>query len=268
MPFHFPHISLPEIHVPQIHIPPPPPIHIQKPQIDMNVLRKAAGITVGVVSLFPPAKMLIGASLAISDSKTNGAASNYLNDGHATNSTLNWVPGGFLAQNVANLATHGDSGNTLSSRLVDPVSRVKHSLFSSVNSANTLSVPVPPPIPKPSLISSQFNTIPPVVYSTTSSTLQAIDSKTVSPVISTLTIPPLTESKEEISPLSSLTSKEVLHTDVITTPINSIPVEAQNNLNTLGHSEDLHVPVKSDTAEVSYLPVLAALGVVALLFMH
>ena len=268
MGFHFPHISLPEIHVPPIHIPPPPPLHIQKPKIDMSALQKATGITVGVLSLFPPAKMLIGASLAISDSKTGGAGSNYLNDGHATNSTLNWVPGGFLAQNIANQVTHGDSGNTLSSRLIDPVGIVKHSLFSTPASTSTLSVPVSLPLPKPSLISSQFNTVPTVVYSTTSSTLQAIDSKTISPVISTLTIPPLTESKEEISPLSSLTSKEVLNTDVITTPINSIPVEAQNNLNTLGHSEDSHVPVQSDTAEVSYLPILAVAGVVALLFTH
>ena len=129
-----PKINIPKIHIPApkpIHIPPPPPIHIPKivippvnipkPKIDMKALQMATGIIGGVVSAIPMGKYVMMGITAAADAGTKGAASSYLNSGHATNSTLSMIPGAILAQRIANDATGGKSGAALNKYVPDPV---------------------------------------------------------------------------------------------------------------------------------------------------
>ena len=85
------HSSPPIIHVAPVHIAPIHIAQVQKPKINMRALQESVGIIVGVISLFPPAKLVISAIIAGTDGNTHGAASNYLNSGHSTNSTLNML---------------------------------------------------------------------------------------------------------------------------------------------------------------------------------
>ena len=124
-----------------IRLLPPPP----KPKIDMKILQKTVGVIVGVASLYPPAKLALTAIIAVADAADKGSASNYLNSGNNTNSTLNMLPGEFLVQNVSNLATKGQTGIILAKYTPDPIriattDVIKISTTIATNPNNTLSV--------------------------------------------------------------------------------------------------------------------------------
>lgn len=137
-PIHVPPISIPPIHIsipplPPIHLPPLPkipPIHlpplpvIPKPVINMKGLKEGLGIVAGVISVNPIGKLLVTGTMGIADLATHGEASNFINDGHKTNSTLNMVPAGRLLQSIANDATNGKSGEALTKYVPDPVHMV------------------------------------------------------------------------------------------------------------------------------------------------
>ena len=105
------HINQPIIRVPPLLIPKPPPV--PKPTIDMHALKQSVGIIAGVVSLHPIGRGLVQGIMGIADASTRGSASQWLNDGHQTNGTLSMIPGGFLAQQIANDASRGKSGEIL-----------------------------------------------------------------------------------------------------------------------------------------------------------
>ena len=109
-------VSIPKINIPKINI---PKINIPKPKIDMNALRKGTNIIAGIISLTPPGKLLVTASVGIADLSTHNAASNYLNNGKKYNSTLSLLPGGLLIQSVANESSNGKSGDFFN-KIPDP----------------------------------------------------------------------------------------------------------------------------------------------------
>lgn len=160
-PIHIPAIHIPAppkpkpvaIHLPAfkpINIPKPRPIHlpppidIPKPKIDMRALQQAVGIIGGAVSATPVGKLLMMGVTGISDAAAGGKATNYLNDGRSVNSTLSMLPGGALAQRVANLASDGKSGAALAKTVPDPVHLAIHDIkviaeTVATNPGNTLS---------------------------------------------------------------------------------------------------------------------------------
>ena len=93
----------------------PPP----KPKVDMAALQKATQIIVGIAELTPIGRELAKAAILIADKTDHGTASAYLGMGN-TNSTFDMVPGGFLAQTIANDATNGKSGQALTTLVPDP----------------------------------------------------------------------------------------------------------------------------------------------------
>jgi hypothetical protein len=112
------HVNNPVVSVPALKTPviPPP----KKPEIDMHALKQSLGIIAGVVSLNPIGKVLVTGVMAIADVASNGKASDFVNDGHKINSTLNFLPGGELMQQVANDASKGKSGDALTKYVPDP----------------------------------------------------------------------------------------------------------------------------------------------------
>lgn len=115
--------------LPPVRIPPPPPINIPPPKpVDMRALQQAVGIIGGAVSATPVGKLVMMGITGIADASTGGKASNYLNDGRSVNSTLSMLPGGVLAQRVANLATDGKSGAAISKTVVDPMHLAIHDI--------------------------------------------------------------------------------------------------------------------------------------------
>ena len=115
--------------LPPVRIPPPPPINIPPPKpVDMRALQQAVGIIGGAVSATPVGKLVMMGITGVADASTGGKASNYLNDGRSVNSTLSMLPGGVLAQRVANLATDGKSGATISKTVVDPMHLAIHDI--------------------------------------------------------------------------------------------------------------------------------------------
>ena len=123
------HLPPPPIHIPNIKLPPPirvtplptlKPIHIDKPKIDMPALKIATGIILGLVNLTPMGKLASTAIMGAADAGSHGAASNFINNGHQVNSTLSFLPGGMLAQQVANDASNGRSGDVLGKYVPDP----------------------------------------------------------------------------------------------------------------------------------------------------
>ena len=127
--------------------PPPPPIHIDipKPKIDMAALQKFTGALAGAVAVTPMGKVMMMGITTVADAATHGAASNYLNSGMQVNSTLGMLPGGVLAQRLANDASNGKSGDALAKFVPDPVHLVIHdakavAVALVTNPASTLSV--------------------------------------------------------------------------------------------------------------------------------
>ena len=94
----------------------------------MRALQQAVGIIGGAVSAHPIGKLVMMGITGIADASTGGKASNYLNDGRSVNSTLSMLPGGVLAQRVANLATDGKSGAAISKTVVDPMHLAIHDI--------------------------------------------------------------------------------------------------------------------------------------------
>ena len=68
-------------------------------------------VLVGVANLTPLGKVITKAAITIADKTDHGAATAYLGK---SNSTLDMVPGGNLAQAVASVATNGKSTSVLS----------------------------------------------------------------------------------------------------------------------------------------------------------
>jgi hypothetical protein len=111
-------ISEPVIRVPALQIPKPPPV--PKPVIDMPALKQATGIIAGVISMHPIGRAAVMGITGIADAASNGKASDFINNGNKVNGTLSMVPGGLLAQQVANDASKGKSGDALNKYVPDP----------------------------------------------------------------------------------------------------------------------------------------------------
>ena len=124
-PIHLPSFHLPPIHLPLIHLPPPLPPP-PKPRIDMDALQKAVGIIGGVIALSPIGKLVETGIMTVADIASNGKASQFVNNGHEVNKSLNLLPGGMLAQQLLNDATGGKSGSTLDKFVPDPMKMVIH----------------------------------------------------------------------------------------------------------------------------------------------
>ena len=109
-------------------LPPPPPIHIDipKPKIDMGALQKFTGALAGAVAITPVGKLVMTGITGLADATTHGAASNYLNSGMQVNSTISMLPGGVLAQRLANDASDGKSGDALAKFVPDPIHLAIH----------------------------------------------------------------------------------------------------------------------------------------------
>ena len=87
----------------------------------MAGLQKFTGALAGAVAVTPMGKLAMMGITGIADASTHGAASNYLNSGMQVNSTLSMLPGGVLAQRLANDASNGKSGDALAKFVPDPV---------------------------------------------------------------------------------------------------------------------------------------------------
>ena len=109
------HINLPP------PLPPPP-----KPHINMDALQKAVGIIGGVIALSPIGKLVETGIMTVADIASNGKASEFVNNGHEVNRTMNLLPGGMLAQQLLNDASKGEAGSTLSKFIPDPMKMVIH----------------------------------------------------------------------------------------------------------------------------------------------
>lgn len=136
------HIDTPVINIPPLKIPPIPPI--PKPEIDMPALKQALGIIAGVISMHPIGKGIVMGVTGIADAASGGKASDFINNGNKVNGTLAMLPAGLLAQQIANDATKGKSGNTLSRSVPDPKKMVMDTAInvgkqSITNPSNTLS---------------------------------------------------------------------------------------------------------------------------------
>lgn len=92
----------------------------------MPALKVATGIILGVVNITPMGRLVSTAVMGIADTASHGKASAFANNGHQVNGTLSMLPGGMLAQQVANDATHGKSGNTISKYVPDPKKMAIH----------------------------------------------------------------------------------------------------------------------------------------------
>ena len=114
---------------PPPRLPPPPPpirINIPPPKIDMGALQKFTGALAGAVAVTPMGKVMMMGITGVADAATGGKASNYLNSGMKVNSTLSMLPGGVLAQRLANDATNGKSGDALAKFVPDPAHLAIH----------------------------------------------------------------------------------------------------------------------------------------------
>ena len=136
------HVNTSVINIPPLKLPPIPPI--PKPEIDMPALKQAVGIIAGVISMHPIGKGIVMGVTGIADAASGGKASDFINNGNKVNGTLAMLPGGLLAQQIANDATKGKSGNTLSRYVPDPKKMVMDTAInvgkqSITNPSNTLS---------------------------------------------------------------------------------------------------------------------------------
>ena len=86
----------------------------------MDILQKATGIIAGLVALSPIGRLAELGIVSIADVASHGKASEFINNGHSVNTTLNLLPGGMLAQQVANDSSNGLVGNTLQKFVPDP----------------------------------------------------------------------------------------------------------------------------------------------------
>jgi hypothetical protein len=107
----------PVLKVPELQIPKQPPV--PKPVIDMKGLKIATGIIVGALEVFPITKPFVMAGMGIADAASKGKATEFVTNGRKTNGMLSMVPGGLLIQNIANEASNGKSGSTLSTYVPD-----------------------------------------------------------------------------------------------------------------------------------------------------
>lgn len=108
------HANFHPMHIPSIR-------PLPKPRIDMDALQKAVGIIGGVIALSPIGKLVETGIITVADIASNGKASKFINNGHEVNRTLNFVPGGMLAQQLSNDVSNGRSGSTLDKFLPDPM---------------------------------------------------------------------------------------------------------------------------------------------------
>ena len=92
----------------------------------MPALRIATGIILGIVNLTPMGKLASTAIMGVADAASHGKASDFANNGHQVNGTLAMLPGRMLAQQVANDASNGKSGDTLSKYVPDPKKMIIH----------------------------------------------------------------------------------------------------------------------------------------------
>lgn len=115
---------------------------------DAPLFRTSISTINSTLNVYPPFKLLSGATIAIADASTGGKASQYLADGRPVNSTLSLVPGGELAQLISNRSTHNQSGKTLTQ---DKNSDPKGNLMNIINGKKTQSTTITPPPPPPAV---------------------------------------------------------------------------------------------------------------------
>ena len=72
---------------------PPPP----KPHINMDALQKAVGVIGGVIALSPIGRLVELGIVSIADAASHVKASEFINNGHSVNTTLNLLPGGWTS---------------------------------------------------------------------------------------------------------------------------------------------------------------------------
>ena len=253
----------PKSTLPKIHI---APVVIPKQKIDMGALQKSVGIIAGVVSLFPPAKLAVTAIVGIADASDKGSASKYLNSGHSTNSTLNMLPGGFLVQNVANLASNGKSGTTLAKITPDPVKMgikdtIKITQTIITHPKNTLSV-------GKSLVAENITTIKPTLHNI------------ISPVSHTLSVPVVAKEQAlkpslipvylqvkpviQAIPISTLTPKNIIpiisHLPIVSTISKIIPPPPPPPQPVIPIYEPIYKPIYEPIHEPIHVPIVNTLS--------
>ena len=104
-------------------------------------------VLVGIANLTPLGKVITKAAITIADKTDHGAATKYLGK---TNSTVDMLPGGNLAQAIASTATHGKSDSALAK--FDPKAQV---VSKAKSTAKTTLHSIAPSTPskRPSLMS-------------------------------------------------------------------------------------------------------------------
>lgn len=102
-------------------------------------------VLIGVVNLTPIGKIITKAAIVTADKVDHGSATKYLGK---TNTTLDILPGGNLAQAIASSATKGKSDNTLAK--FDPKATVVKTVKTEAKSTLQVIAPAKPTI-RPSL---------------------------------------------------------------------------------------------------------------------
>ena len=104
-------------------------------------------VLVGIANLTPLGKVITKAAITIADKTDHGSATKYLGK---TNSTVDMLPGGNLAQAIASSATHGKSDSALAK--FDPKRQVVSKAQSTAKTTLHTIAPVQPS-KRPSLAS-------------------------------------------------------------------------------------------------------------------
>jgi len=273
--------------------------NIPKPKIDMKALQTATGIIAGVVALTPVGKALLMVSTTIADKATHGKATAYLNNGHATNGTLSMLPGGFLAQTIANDASGGKSGDALAKYVPDPKKMVIHEASTLSNRDNNVNhnvikekqsiFKITPHLSTLSPVSNVYKSpLPITIHQNVKSTLsfhtmasQILHEKTPKTKKSIFTVALQDNTTQSVSTLGIKTSEVSSH-PIITTPIISkpsstlpvieppvenTPVAVNNPVSTIDNKTVIvsdSKPKIPENVDVSF--IVPAIGVIALLF--
>ena len=121
--------------------------------VDMGAIRTTVGFAADGVGFIPGGGVVLGVSVGIADAATGGKGSLYLNDGSKFNTTLNLIPGGRLAQDIANRASGGRTGREFTSvEHLDPKKDVISYLMKTPEITHTTINDIEKKIPKPVIL--------------------------------------------------------------------------------------------------------------------